>query len=86
MTGIVGNKWSFDEFSPMDVIPTAVNLTTYSGGSEDFMRTPLDELAGQVVAGTLRIQLGRVFRLDEIVEAHRCMEENRAGGKLVVLT
>jgi len=24
--------------------------------------------------------------LDEIVEAHRCMEENRAGGKIVVLT
>ena len=24
--------------------------------------------------------------IDEIVEAHRCMEENRAGGKFVVLT
>jgi NADPH:quinone reductase-like Zn-dependent oxidoreductase len=70
----------------MDVIPTAVNLTTYSGGPDDFIRTPLEELAGRVVAGTLRIQVGRVFRLDEIVEAHRCMEENRAGGKLVVLT
>jgi NADPH:quinone reductase-like Zn-dependent oxidoreductase len=70
----------------MDVIPTAVNLTTYSGGPDDFIRTLLEELAGRVVAGTLRIQVGRVFRLDEIVEAHRCMEENRAGGKLVVLT
>ena len=26
------------------------------------------------------------FRLDEIVEAHRCMEENKAGGKMVALT
>ncbi|MDQ3908913.1 MAG: zinc-binding dehydrogenase [Thermoproteota archaeon] len=26
----------------------------------------------------------RVFRLEEIVEAHRYMEENRAKGKLVV--
>src|SRR5450432_1782698 len=40
MTGIVGNQWSFDAFSPMDEIPTAVNLTTYSGDSGDFMRTP----------------------------------------------
>ena len=24
MTGIVGNKWSFDQFAPMDVIPTTV--------------------------------------------------------------
>jgi NADPH:quinone reductase-like Zn-dependent oxidoreductase len=86
MTGMVGNKWSFDEFSPMDVIPTAVCLTTYDGGPEDFMLTPLDELVEQVAAGTLHVQVGRVFKLDDIVEAHRCMEENRAGGKIVVLT
>ena len=47
MTGIVGNKWSFDEFSPMEAIPTAVCLTTYAGESEDFMRTPLEELASR---------------------------------------
>src|SRR6266851_5590172 len=29
MTGMVGNKWAIDNFSPMDVIPTAVSLTTY---------------------------------------------------------
>jgi hypothetical protein len=26
------------------------------------------------------------FAASEIVEAHRCMEENKAGGKIVVLT
>lgn len=86
MTGIVGNKWSFDEFAPMEAIPTAVCLTTYAGESDDFMRTPLEELAAQVAAGKLRIQVGKTFHLDEIVEAHRCMEENKAGGKIVVLT
>ena len=85
MTGMVGNKWSFDDFSPMDVIPTSVCLTTYDGGPEDFMLTPLDELVEQVAAGTLRVQVGRVFKLDDIIEAHRCMEENKAGGKIVVL-
>ncbi len=86
MTGIVGNKWSFDDFSPMAAIPTAVSLTVYAGGAENFMRTPLEELAEQIAAGRLHVQVGRVFRLDEIVEAHRCMEENKAGGKIVVLT
>src|ERR1700751_3726745 len=38
MTGMVGNKWSFDDFSPMEGIPTSVCLTTYDGGPEDFMR------------------------------------------------
>jgi len=86
MTGMVGNKWSFDDFSPMEVIPTSVCLTTYDGGPEDFMLTPLDELVEQVAAGTLQAQVGKVFKLDDIVEAHRCMEENKAGGKIVVLT
>jgi len=86
MTGMVGNKWSFDDFSPMEVIPTTVCLTTYDGGPEDFMLTPLEELVEQIAASTLRVQVGRTFRLDDIVEAHRCMEENRAGGKIVVLT
>ncbi len=86
MTGIVGNQWSFDDFAPMEAIPTAVCLTSYNGKSEDFMRTPLEELVDQIATGTLHIQIGNVFQLDEIVEAHRCMEENKAGGKIVVLT
>jgi NADPH:quinone reductase-like Zn-dependent oxidoreductase len=86
MTGIVGNEWSFEDFSPLDVIPTAVCLTTYDGGTNEFMTTPLNELASQVAAGTLHLQVGRTFRLEEISTAHRCMEENNAGGKIVVLT
>jgi NADPH:quinone reductase-like Zn-dependent oxidoreductase len=77
---------SFDDFAPMKAIPTAVSLTTYAGESEDFMRTPLEDLVEQIAAGTLDVQVGKVFHLDEIVEAHRCMEENKAGGKIVVLT
>jgi NADPH:quinone reductase-like Zn-dependent oxidoreductase len=86
MTGIVGNKWFFDNFAPMEAVPTAVSLTTYAGESEDFMRTPFEDLVEQIAAGTLRVQIGKVFHLDDIVEAHRCMEENKAGGKIVVLT
>jgi NADPH:quinone reductase-like Zn-dependent oxidoreductase len=81
MTGIVGNKWSFDNFAPMDAIPTAVNLTSYAGEAEDFMSMPLEELVGEIAAGTLQVQVGRVFRLDEIVEAHRFMEDNKAGAR-----
>lgn len=86
MTGMVGNKWSIDNFSPMDAIPTAVSLTTYDGGAEDFMLMPLQDLVKQIAEGKLSVQIGKTFRLDEIVEAHRCMEENKAGGKIVVLT
>lgn len=86
MTGMVGNKWSFDDFAPMDVIPTAVCLTIYDGTVKDFMRTPIDQLIRQIEAGEMTVQVGRVFHLDQIVDAHRLMEENKAGGKIVVLT
>lgn len=85
MTGMVGDRWSLPDFSPMDVIPSAVCLTIYDGGVTDFMRTPLQELVDQVAAGGLRVQVGRTFKLDDIAEAHRAMEENSAGGKIVVL-
>jgi NADPH:quinone reductase-like Zn-dependent oxidoreductase len=62
-----------------------VHLTVYAGDADDFMRTPLEKLARQIAAGALPIPIGKTFRLEEIVEAHRCMEENRAGGKIVVL-
>lgn len=86
MTGMVGNSWVFDEFSPMAVIPTAVSLTTYSGGVEDFMRTPLQDLIRDIEQGALRPRIGKVFNLKDIVEAHRTMENNDAGGKIVILT
>ena len=33
-----------------------------------------------------RIQVGRTFQLDELGDAHRCIEENTTGGKIGVLT
>jgi NADPH:quinone reductase-like Zn-dependent oxidoreductase len=86
MMGMVGNKWSFDDFSPMEAIPSTVRLTTYDGGVGEFMSTPYATLLKQVEDGTLRLAAGSVFRLAGIVEAHRAMEENRGGGKIVVLT
>lgn len=86
MAGIVGNSWTFKDFSPMEAIPHTVCLTVYSGGPDEFMETPLNALLQQVEAGTMPIQIGRVFKIDQIVEAHDTMEKNLARGKIVVLT
>jgi hypothetical protein len=56
--------------------PTAVCLTSYAGEAGDFMKLPLQELVDQVTAGTLKVQVGKVYHLDDIVEAHRAMEGN----------
>ncbi|KAI9726991.1 MAG: hypothetical protein M1834_008573 [Cirrosporium novae-zelandiae] len=85
VTGIVGNEWMF-EVNPMELIPSGCYLTSYGGGPKEFMDTPLNELAEQVAKGTMRVPVGKTFSLDQIVEAHQCMEDNKAGGKIVVLT
>ncbi len=85
MTGMVGDAWELARFSPMGAIPTSVNLTTYAGGADDFVDTPLQEFVRTVEQGETTVKLGPVFRLADIVEAHRCMEENRAQGKIVVM-
>lgn len=86
MAGIVGNSWTLKEFSPMEAIPVTVALTVYSGSESDVMRTPLEEMVQQIAQGKLEVPLGKTYKLEEMVEAHQCMEENRAGGKVVVLT
>jgi len=70
----------------MDVIPSTVNLTTYTGGADDFAATPLQDIVDDVEAGRFKPPIGRVFAIDDIVQAHRVMEEDSAGGKIVVLT
>ncbi|KAH8588322.1 chaperonin 10-like protein [Bisporella sp. PMI_857] len=85
MTGIVGNKWTLDNWNPMESIPPGVYLTAYSGGPEEFMETPLSSLARKIKEGKLKLRVSKTFSLDEIVDAHRFMEENKAVGKIVVL-
>ncbi|KAL8714392.1 MAG: hypothetical protein Q9220_001725 [cf. Caloplaca sp. 1 TL-2023] len=86
MTGIVGNQWAFEGFKPMEDVPTSVCLTSYAGGNEDLMATPLEELCEDVRAGKIKVGIGKVFDIEEIVQAHELMEANKAGGKIVVTT
>ncbi|PLB52056.1 quinone reductase [Aspergillus steynii IBT 23096] len=85
ITGIVGNQWHLEKVNPMELIPSETKLTVYSGSDEDFMATPLNELVRMVEDGRLKVRVGRVFKMEEIADAHECMERDEAQGKLVVL-
>lgn len=86
ITGIVGDTWYLDRWNPMEHIPKGIRLTMYGGGPREFMNTPLQELADQIAEGSLHVQVGKVFKLDDIVDAHKVMDANTAGGKIVVVT
>jgi NADPH2:quinone reductase len=85
MTGILGGEWELPSFRPMDQIPTAVRLTSYSGGSGDISREQLQRYVSIVEGGQLDIQRGPVWRFDQLRLAHQAMDENRASGKMVVV-
>jgi len=44
----------------------------------------LQDFINAVTDGEITLNIDKVFRLDQIVEAHTCMEDNLAKGKLVV--
>ena len=67
-------------------LPAGATYEFYGGEQDDFHAMPLLELVGKVLDGTMAVQVGKVYHIDEIAEAHRVMESNSAGGKIVVLT
>ena len=87
MVGSVSGKWAFDdEFSPMVSIPTAVSLTAYHSSAKAFLETPLDEIVSRLGTESISNLIGKVFvGLDKINEAHQCMDQDKAGGKIVVV-
>lgn len=85
MTGILGGEWVWKNFEPLTDVPNGVFLTSYGGGSEDVTQEQLQAYVDDVADGRISVALDRTFALDEIVEAHRYMEANKAKGKLVVL-
>jgi NADPH:quinone reductase-like Zn-dependent oxidoreductase len=86
IAGGLGEEWALEKFSPMAVIPGGTYLTTYGSRVDVMLQMPWEELLPEIESGRLNIPLGPVFRFDQIVEAHRCMEQNSALGKIVVLT
>ena len=86
LVGLVGGSHLLPDFNPLAMIPTERYLTAYGERTFQAANFPLDELIRQIENGSLKIRLGKVFTIDQIVEAHECMEKNEGGGKIVVLT
>lgn len=85
-TGMLSDQWTIPSFYPMDWLPNGVRLTAYSGEASDLPADVLQAFLDEVEAGTASVPVGRVYRMDEIVAAHRDMEAGTLGGKGVVLT
>jgi NADPH:quinone reductase-like Zn-dependent oxidoreductase len=79
--------WVIPDFEPIAMIPSGTRLTSFH--SDDIKgsagATVLQRVVDEVEAGVYRPNVDRVFGLDDIVAAHRYMENDEAAGKVVVL-
>lgn len=84
-TGMLSNRWIVEHFYPIEFIPTGVRLTAYGGSASDLPGDVLSDIASAMHRGELDWPV-RIYRMDDIVQAHDDMEQGRVAAKQVVLT
>jgi NADPH:quinone reductase-like Zn-dependent oxidoreductase len=77
--------WLVRDFEPIAMIPSGTRLTSFHSDDAKGSTTTLRRIVGEVEAGVYRPNLDRVFGLDDIVAAHRYMEDDQATGKVVMV-
>jgi NADPH2:quinone reductase len=90
LAGWLGGLDPIPDFNPLLQMPSGVYLTFFGSfvfGTPGFPLSdvPLQQIAADAAAGRLDVKPVRIFRFEEIREAHRVMEANEAHGKLVVV-
>lgn len=81
--GMLSNQWTIPDFYPIGYLPSGVRLTGYGGDAADLPAAVLQRYLDQLAAGTLSLGPTHTYKLTEIRDAHRAMEENTVSGKLV---
>lgn len=89
LAGFLGGLAPIAVFNPLLQMPSAIHLSFFASivlGTPGFPLSdvPLQSIIDRVASGLYKAKPAKVFRFDEIQDAHRLMESNRANGKLVV--
>jgi len=78
------------QFNPLADMPSLVNLNFFASfnfGKKDFpiSNIPMQEIVDRAAQGVYKASPKKVFKFDEIAEAHDLMESNTVCGKIVVV-
>jgi NADPH:quinone reductase-like Zn-dependent oxidoreductase len=90
LAGWLGGLAPIADFNPLLQMPSGVHFTFFASfvfGTPGFPLSdvPLQAIANNIASGRYSARPSRVFRFEDIQEAHRVMDANRANGKLVVV-
>ena len=89
LAGFLGGLAPVASFNPLLEMPSSVQFSFFGSfvfGALEFpvSDVPFQEIVDRVAAGEYQAKPARVFRFEEIQDAHRLMESNQANGKIVV--
>jgi len=90
MAGFLGGGDPIAAFNPLLHMPSGVHFSFFASaftyGNQDYPLSdiPFQQIAERAAAGVYRAKPAKIFPFDQIQDAHRWMESNRANGKLVV--
>jgi NADPH:quinone reductase-like Zn-dependent oxidoreductase len=89
LAGFLGGLGPIPTFMPVMQLPSGVHFSFFGSfvfGSPAFPTSeiPMQTIVERVEADTYKAKPARVFRFEEIREAHRLMEAGAANGKIVV--
>ncbi|HEX7689571.1 MAG TPA: zinc-binding dehydrogenase, partial [Burkholderiaceae bacterium] len=91
LAGFLGGGAPIERFDPLLHLPSGRHLSFFGSafvyGTPEYPLAdiPFQRLLELAEEGTLDIAPGRVFRFEEIREAHRVLDAQAGGGKMVVL-
>jgi NADPH:quinone reductase-like Zn-dependent oxidoreductase len=90
LAGWLGGLAPIRDFNPLLQMASGVYLTFFGSfvfGTPGFPLSdvPLQAIANDIAAGRYQAEPSRVFRFEDIREAHKVMDANQANGKMVVV-
>jgi NADPH:quinone reductase len=89
LAGFLGGLDPIKAFMPIAQMPSGVQFSVFGSfmfGAPEFpiAEAPMQTIVERVEAGVYKAKPARVFRFEDIREAHRLMEAGAANGKIVV--
>jgi NADPH:quinone reductase-like Zn-dependent oxidoreductase len=89
LAGFLGGLGAMENFMPIMQMPSGVHFSFFGSfmfGSPEFptAEVPMRTIVERVESGAYKAKPARVFRFEEIREAHRLMDTGGANGKIVM--
>ena len=91
MAGFLGGGEPIAAFNPLLHMPSGIQLSFFASaftfGSDEYPLSdiPFQDIVDRTARGIYRAKPARIFRFEQIQEAHRLMEAGEANGKIVVV-